>query len=78
MFVNWSTVGADGIDKPIEIVAECLPDAGWRGTWDQEIRLGDTRSFSQYMEIPESSEKLRMTDTINGGGRWEFSIPDGI
>jgi len=75
VFTDWSTVGSDGLDKPIEILSSCLPESGWRGTWDQEIRPGDTRAFSQYMEIPEGADTLRITDTINGGGRWEFAIP---
>lgn len=75
VFAQWSTVGADGIDMPIEISYSCLPETGNRGTWKQEIRPGDTRAFNQYMEIPEGAETLRITDQLNGGGRWEFSIP---
>ncbi|WP_216312753.1 hypothetical protein [Corynebacterium glutamicum] len=74
--VNWSTTSDDGIDRPIEIESNCLPDDGWRGTWDQDLRQGDTREFSQYMSIPTDAKTLRITDSIHGGGRWEFSIPN--
>ncbi|MDN6430298.1 hypothetical protein [Corynebacterium flavescens] len=73
-FVSWSTVGDDGVDRPTDIFGEFLPENGIRGAWPQSLFPGDSKEFTQYMEVPETAKTLRLTDTVTQSGRWEFAL----
>lgn len=72
---EWSVLDSAGNDVPIHIESACLPEAGWRGTWEQENFPGDTRTTEQRFRIPTDAQVLRLTDKFNQG-RWEFELPE--
>lgn len=74
IFTDWSVLDSSGNNIPIEIESKCLPDEGWRGTWDQDTFPGDTRKTEQRYRIPEDAQILRLTDSLNQT-RWEFELP---
>ncbi|HHU66662.1 hypothetical protein [Corynebacterium sp.] len=75
LLTGWSILDASGNDVPIQIESACLPDTGWRGTWEQETFPGDTRQTEQRYRIPTDAQTLRLTDSFNKS-RWEFDLPE--
>lgn len=70
---DWSILDSEGNDVPIEIEPRCLPEEGWRGTWDESTFPGDTRKTEQRYRIPADARTLRLTDSLNES-RWEFDL----
>lgn len=73
VWADWSALAADGSNVPMESSSWCSNDGTQQ--WREQLHLGDTERRVHYMDVPDGSTKIRLTETLNKA-RWEFSAPD--
>lgn len=73
VWADWSALTEDGANVPLDSSSWCYNNNSQQ--WKEQLRLGDTERRVHYMDVPDGTTKIRLTETLNGA-RWEFPAPN--
>lgn len=71
VWTDWSALTEDGINQPLPSSISCYNDTTQR--WDDLIQAGDTEMRIHYMDVPQGTKAIRLTETLSNA-RWEFDL----
>ena len=70
---TWSAVDQSGINQVLPKSDWCYNDNP-ADAWQNEIRVGDTERRIHYMDIPDDTASIRLTEN-DTDARWEWVAP---
>lgn len=73
---EWSALTTDGLNQVLPSSSWCRnPD--FNQDWTGAIQQGDTERRIHYMDVPEGTTEIRLTETLDGA-RWAFDITENL
>lgn len=76
IWTDWSALTADGLNQ-------VLPASNWCSSldhtknWLGALKPGDAELRVHYMDVPDGSTAIRLTETLTGA-RWEFDLETSL
>ncbi|WP_276650752.1 hypothetical protein [Corynebacterium vitaeruminis] len=70
---DWSAEDKDGVQVPLRDSQSCVI-SGNEQNWQRETRIGDKARYTVYMDVPDGSTKIDLTES-GSRARWSFDSP---